>query len=665
MSNSEFNQKFALFSQREGGQSSLLSQASFKSLEHIVTESYTEKSNETSTEKLEDKFTEKLHSVPYIAQPQDFYAAQISCANTILLESAEMLNKRGTQSLIGVSCAVKVICHAQEVQLFALNANGQAFIEKLPLNSLASSVKIKRFADQAACCKDKSYKTIIEEDDNQIKNVSVSLMDSALEHVTNSALVRLTDSTSDCLTDKEIQEFCNKEQAHFLSNQGQLMALVEFQKDSSFCDELERLKRPNPLDVLRLMQCQISSLSQILFTGVIAFDFINTFEKVVDESVLSQGQNNVPDLCFYLYDLSILIDHVTHSTTICSYSFTKDANIQQQLYEQEQSLSAQIQKYVTKSSPSISASKVEEASKLDRQLQLDLLKQVQTDISDESFCRIVAQLKEHILQGDIFQAVPSRTFMLPCKDVDLSFALLKQHNPSPYMFCLKDPEFTLFGASPEFALRFDATSREVAISPIAGTRPRGRIRLPDGTLGEIDPSLDERMELELRLDHKEVAEHIMLLDLARNDLSRIAKTGTRHTENLLHVDRYQSVMHLVSDVKAVLRDDLDGLHAYLSAMNMGTLSGAPKIMAHQLIYKYEGKRRGAYGGVIARLSADGSFDSCIVIRSALVKQGMAYVQAGCGVVYDSQEQSECDETRNKAASVLSAIAKANRMTLQH
>lgn len=618
MNNSEFTQQSALASVNQGAisqsthnqgaisQSTRLSQASLTSLEHGDTES----------------FTENLHTVDYIAQPQDFYAAKISCSNSILLESAEMLNKRGTQSLIGVSCAVKVICHGQKVQLFALNPNGLAFIEKLPLDNLASSVKIKRFGSQEVYGKDENYQTIIEEDNHQ-------------------------------------------EQDGALRSHGQLMAVIEFQKDTSFCDELERLKRPNPLDILRLMQGQISSLNHILFTGVIAFDFINTFEQVVDESVLAQGHNNVPDLCFYLYDLSVLIDHVAHTTAICSYVFTKDATIQQNLSQQELSLATQIQHYVENSSTSILSSGIEEAAKLKMQSQLDLLEQVQTDISDENFGKIVTQLKEHILHGDIFQAVPSRTFMLPCKDVDLSFALLKLHNPSPYMFCLKDPDFTLFGASPEFALRFDAASREVAISPIAGTRPRGRVRLPDGTLGEIDPSLDERLELELRLDHKEVAEHIMLVDLARNDLARISKTGTRHTENLLHVDRYQSVMHLVSDVKALLRDDLDGLHAYLSAMNMGTLSGAPKIMAHQLIYKYEGKRRGAYGGVIARLSADGSFDSCIVIRSALVKHGVAYVQAGCGVVYDSQEQSECDETRNKAASVLSALAKANCMTLKN
>lgn len=410
--------------------------------------------------------------------------------------------------------------------------------------------------------------------------------------------------------------------------------------------------------------------------GVIAFDFINTFEQVAEPNLLEKGENTVPDLCFYLYDISLIIDHVNLKTHVGYYAFSQDQVINQELQQQAQELFVDVCKgslnlpatfnqgknnhsqsvQSSQSGQTVQTEPSAAPAKLSKQ---QLFSQVEVDISDQEFGEIVSKLKQHVACGDVFQVVPSRTFSLPCQDVDLSFAVLKQNNPSPYMFCLKDPDFTLFGASPEFALRFDAKSREVAISPIAGTRPRGRVRNADGSLGKIDPALDERLELELRLDHKELAEHIMLVDLAR-----IAKPGSRHTENLLHVDKYQAVMHLVSDVKATLREDLDGLHAYLSSMNMGTLSGAPKIMAHKLIYQYEQKRRGSYGGVMARLSADGSFDSCIVIRSALVKQGKAYVQAGCGVVYDSIEQAECDETRNKAASVLMAIAQANLMAAQ-
>lgn len=221
------------------------------------------------------------------------------------------------------------------------------------------------------------------------------------------------------------------------------------------------------------------------------------------------------------------------------------------------------------------------------------------------------------------------------------------------MYFIHDENFTLFGASPEYAVRYEAHNRQVSISPIAGTRARGLNA--DGT---VNRELDSRIELELRTDRKEVAEHLMLVDLARNDIARISKPGTRYVDNMLHVDKYQSVMHLVSDVHGTLRDDLDGLHAYLACMNMGTLSGAPKIKAHELIYRYEGKKRGSYGGTVCILSNDGSLDSCIAIRSAFVKNDKAYVQAGCGVVFDSDISAECLETVNKAKSVLTAITMA-------
>ena len=187
--------------------------------------------------------------------------------------------------------------------------------------------------------------------------------------------------------------------------------------------------------------------------------------------------------------------------------------------------------------------------------------------------------------------------------------------------------------------------------PIAGTR--GRALRPDGT---IDQDMDSRLELELRQDKKENAEHLMLVDLARNDIARISESGTRYVKDLLNVDRYSHVMHLVSRVVGTLRKDLDAIHAYQACMNMGTLTGAPKIMASSLIRQTEKTRRGSYGGAIGFLSGDGSMDTCIVIRSAFVKDGKAYVQAGCGVVYDSKPIDEANETRKKAAAVLNAIA---------
>jgi anthranilate synthase component 1 len=218
---------------------------------------------------------------------------------------------------------------------------------------------------------------------------------------------------------------------------------------------------------------------------------------------------------------------------------------------------------------------------------------------------------------------------------------------------MQDSEFIIFGASPESALKYEASSNYVEIYPIAGTRPRGK-----RSDGSIDVDLDSRLELDLQQDHKEKSEHIMLVDLARNDVARVSKPGTRHVKDLLKVDRYSHVMHLVSRVVGELRDDLDPLHAYQACMNMGTLIGAPKISAARLIRKTEKERRGSYGGAVGYFNGNGDFDTCIVIRSAFVQHNLAHVQAGAGVVNDSVPQSEADETTAKAQAVIGAIKRS-------
>ena len=274
-------------------------------------------------------------------------------------------------------------------------------------------------------------------------------------------------------------------------------------------------------------------------------------------------------------------------------------------------------------------------------------------MSDEVYCNHVLDLKQHILAGDIFQVVPSRTFSLPCPSPLLAYAKLKEQNPSPYMFFMQDAEFAIFGASPESALKYDSETNQVEIYPIAGTRPRGK-----RADGSIDHDLDSRIELNLREDTKEKSEHIMLVDLARNDVAKVSRPGTRFVKDLLKVDRYSHVMHLVSRVVGQLRDDLDALNAYQACMNMGTLVGAPKVSAATLIRHVEKKRRGSYGGAVGYLNGQGDMDTCIVIRSAFVKNNTAYIQAGAGVVHDSIPQAEADETRAKAQAVIGAVRAA-------
>ena len=278
---------------------------------------------------------------------------------------------------------------------------------------------------------------------------------------------------------------------------------------------------------------------------------------------------------------------------------------------------------------------------------------VTADILDKDFREHVSNLQKNIYEGDIYQVVPARSFSMECPDAFAAYRKLRETNPSPYMFYIRGADYELIGASPESNLKFDADTREVQLYPIAGTRPRGATH-----------ELDIRNELDMRTDTKELAEHTMLVDLARNDLARVAVPGTRRVADLLQVDRYSRVMHLVSRVVAELHPDFDAIDAYRACMNMGTLTGAPKLRAMELVRDTEDKRRGSYGGAVGYLRGDGSMDNCIVIRSAYIKNDTAIVQAGAGVVRDSVPQSEADETLHKAYAVLHAIAAANNATLE-
>ncbi|QDF75061.1 MULTISPECIES: anthranilate synthase component 1 [Shewanella] len=409
---------------------------------------------------------------------------------------------------------------------------------------------------------------------------------------------------------------------------------LTLQKDAGQLDEDARLKSTSPLDGLRSLLNHIDTGKQTEFEtlflgGVLAFDLIDTIEPLPQ---VAPSANSCPDYLFYLAETLILVDHQQRSADIITHDFTQQDSTQAMLAERLRQLSQSCQTL----SPVAPLKPV--------------LHEAEVNISDDTFKTIVTDLKEHIVAGDIFQVVPSRSFSLPCPSTLGAYRALRQTNPSPYMFYFRGDDFTLFGASPESALKYEASTNQVEIYPIAGTRKRGKT-----ATGEIDFDLDSRIELELRLDKKELSEHLMLVDLARNDVARISQSGTRKVAELLKVDRYSHVMHLVSRVTGQLRADLDALHAYQACMNMGTLTGAPKVSAAQLIRTAEKTRRGSYGGAVGYLNGLGDMDTCIVIRSAFVKEGIAHIQAGAGVVYDSDPQAEADETRQKAQAVISAI----------
>lgn len=486
-------------------------------------------------------------------------------------------------------------------------------------------------------CADKTNSLLLESADIDSKQnlKSMLLIDTAVRiecRGNNVVLTALTENGSHAIQ-RIASHITDEVQSTYSDNSLEL----KFVTPDTELDEDGRMKEASSFDALRIVQHSFDIEGKDNFSlfmgGLFAFDLVANFEPIGAATQI----NNCPDYVFYLAETLMTIDHQQQSCTVQGSVFDGTQQTKQRLSQRLNDIST----LSHKPAPLKKAQKLKECA-------------VTTNISDDEFCNTVTDLKKFVVQGDVFQVVPSRQFTLPCPSPLASYKQLKQSNPSPYMFYMHDALFTLFGASPESALKYEKQSNQVEIYPIAGTRLRGK-----NADGSINLDLDGRIELELRSDKKENAEHMMLVDLARNDVARISAPGTRYVADLLKVDRYSHVMHLVSRVVGQLHDDLDALHAYQACMNMGTLTGAPKIRAMQLIRQVEKSRRGSYGGAVGYLTGQGDLDTCIVIRSAYVENGIAQVQAGAGVVYDSDPQAEADETRNKAQAVISAIQHAH------
>lgn len=415
-------------------------------------------------------------------------------------------------------------------------------------------------------------------------------------------------------------------------------------------EEHARLRERSTMEPLRILTDQVVAHPHLpLVAGAVAFDYLGTYESLPP---VADGANTCPDYLFFNARIILVVDHPTGSCQLVGASL--DAA---QLSAQMDALEAAINALPAQAQQTASTQQAA-AQATPEQAAEDTITAYPT-MSDADFCELVAKMQQHIAIGDAYQVVPSRGFVIDCPQPLQTYRYLHDADPSPYMFYIATDDFELFGASPESSLLHSAKTGQVAIRPIAGTRPRGFA--PDGS---IDQELDIRLELELRSDAKEVAEHVMLVDLARNDVARISAPGTRKVSQLLRVDRYSRVMHLVSEVTGQLASDLHPLDAFRASMTMGTLTGAPKLRAAELIRQYEGTRRGSYGGAVGYLRGDGELDTCIVIRSAFARGGKAIVQAGAGVVSDSVPQREADETAHKASNVLRAIAAAQGKTLR-
>ncbi len=268
---------------------------------------------------------------------------------------------------------------------------------------------------------------------------------------------------------------------------------------------------------------------------------------------------------------------------------------------------------------------------------------IEANVDQQTFESNVVRIKQYISEGDCIQVVPSIRFSTACDAHPITvYRALRSLNPSPYMYLLRLGGVDVVGASPEILVGL--SDREARVRPIAGTRPRGE-----------SPAEDDRLAAELLADEKERAEHIMLVDLGRNDIGRVCEYGTVQVDNLMVIERYSHVMHIVSNVHGTLRDGLDGFDLVRATFPAGTVSGAPKVRAMEIINELEPNARGLYAGAVGYFSANGDVDLAIAIRTVLLQDGKAYVQAGAGIVIDSDPASEYQECVNKAKAALTAI----------
>ncbi|MGV8056933.1 MAG: anthranilate synthase component I [Smithellaceae bacterium] len=363
--------------------------------------------------------------------------------------------------------------------------------------------------------------------------------------------------------------------------------------------------------------------------GYLGYDMVRYFEK------LPGGQNDDLDLdeaIFVVTDSMMIFDNIRHTIKVVACAFTEDAESLEESY-------------------AASCRKIEEMIKL---LSIPATHQEKdaedtgevsftSNMTKEQYEAVVEKAKEYITAGDVIQVVLSQRFQTGCQSnpVDL-YRALRFVNPSPYLFFLKLGDATLIGSSPEVMVRLEEQTME--LRPIAGTRKRGKTEQEDRQLSD-----------ELLSDEKERAEHVMLVDLGRNDLGRVAETGSVQVNQYMVVEKYSHVMHLVSNVRAQLLRGRDAFDVLAATFPAGTLTGAPKIRAMEIIDELEPLKRGTYGGAVGYFSFSGNMDFCITIRTMLVKNGKIYIQAGAGIVYDSIPEKEHQESVNKARAMLQAV----------
>ncbi|NLZ49450.1 MAG: anthranilate synthase component I [Clostridiales bacterium] len=351
--------------------------------------------------------------------------------------------------------------------------------------------------------------------------------------------------------------------------------------------------------------------------GYVGYDMIRQYEKLPDNN---KDEINVPDAYLLFYKKVICYDHYSHKLYIIYNVLNED----EQQYED-------IVKILEETYEKIRIRK--EIKPFEKK---ECLGRVRSNLSQEEYCDLVNRAKAYIKRGDIFQVVLSQRFSIDTDEKSFEvYRRLRSENPSPYLFYIEFEDFEVVGSSPEKLV--SVKDKIVTTNPIAGTRPRGKNKEEDALLAE-----------ELLRDEKERAEHVMLVDLGRNDVGRISDFGTVNVDSFMEVELYSQVMHLVSKVSGRLKEGLTSYDALKACLPAGTVSGAPKIRAMEIIDELENVRRGIYAGALGYFSYDGNMDFCIAIRTIVFKNKIAYIQAGAGIVHDSDPVKEYRETINKA-----------------
>jgi anthranilate synthase component I len=380
----------------------------------------------------------------------------------------------------------------------------------------------------------------------------------------------------------------------------------------------------NPLEVLKTLMPPIK-LDQLPYpfisgaVGYVGYDVIRQFENIGADL---DDQLHMPDTHLMFYEEIIVFDHLEEKVIVIGTPFLDGAD--EELIEQRV------------------LRRVEEVKMQYFHHEIDLFDFAgfKAETSKEEFIKNVNVAKEHIVSGDIFQVVLSQRMKSIYTGTPLS--LYRKHranNPTPYMFYIEFDEYTVIGSSPESLVK--TKGKQVIANPIAGTKKRGKTQFED-----------QLFEKELQTDEKEQAEHNMLVDLGRNDLGRVCKFGTIKVDKYMEIEKFRHVMHLVSEISGELKDNKTALDALAVCIPAGTVSGAPKIRAMEIINHLENVKRGLYSGAIGYLSASGNMDFALAIRTMILKSGTAYIQAGAGIVYDSNPESEYEETLNKLKSFL-------------